>query len=309
MNKTSSKSTDVLLSYPRHAIASGQPVKIRLVLSSDPSNKDNEKVLSTARYGTTSTGLKYAEYNQDGTKVRLIDPLPNSSVQLNSQTVDRFSIPTNQSQHYVSTTNLNINENASHRQSLQRNNGINHSTPYLPRLGQDEPSKLRPSTQTPSSLDESGISASNVAQQSTLSTEHYQLIESKLNELVKQFGRQMDSETKKLNEKLETRLTQLETMINQQTFIIQRQDQIIEQLKSKVQHLEVEREQIQTQLVQYGKEEKLPVVTNIETSSLPTPKDGRKSFDNYQYSRKHFSRKNIDNHRRIINQETFDSFV
>lgn len=226
-------SQPLVLYCPRSALESGQPMKISLLFTSVPPKLDPDRQGPT-RY---SSGTLY-----------YVDPIrpTDSSSSLNDP---HSTPPQRHPQHFISTTNLNINEtgpSSSRRSSFQPN----HSTPYVNRIVDGEITKLpnhRPQCDRHSTIEsDSGIV---VNQTNSSLIEQQPKIEKKLTALIEQLGKQLESDAQKLNEKLETKLQNLEKMINQQTYIIQRQDEVIERLKTKMIQIENERDQFRERLI------------------------------------------------------------
>ena len=261
-NRTYSKC--VVLVQPKTSSDGARTVGIRLLFPSDPSTLDTDYQLAS-RHATG--GTQHTEIGFDPSKSRVLESAPTNP------SSDAFTVH-NRSQHFVSTTNLNINESSSRRQSLQRandqNSALNHSTPYLPRIGLDDSPTLRARSRqqqqqqqltdrySTAGSDSGIVVVSSNPRHST--SEDHESVEKKLTELVQQLGRQIESDSLKLNERLEQKLKNLENMINQQTFIIQKQDNVIEQMKDKILHLETERDEFRAQ-VQLQKQEPKTVVT------------------------------------------------
>ena len=253
-NRTYSKC--VVLVQPKKSTDGAQSLGIRLLFCSDPVDLDSAHQI-TPRF---ASGARYTEVGFDPSKSRVIEPSPSDPLVAHSR-----------AQHFVSTTNLNINESSSRRQSVQRvneqNTGLHQSTPYLPHTGRDDSptfrdrSRQQPADRYSTAGSDSGIVIVNANHRQSTSEEH-QVIERKLTELVQQLGRQLESDSQKLNEKLEVKLKNLENMINQQTFIIQKQDNVIEQLKEKILHLETERDDFRAQ-VQLQKHDPKPAGTVV----------------------------------------------
>ena len=288
-NRTYSKC--VVLVQPKTSSDGARTVGLRLLFSSDPSTRDTDYQL-TSRHATG--GTPYTELGFDASKSRVLEPSPTSP------SSDASAVP-HRSQHFVSTTNLNINESSSRRQSLQRandqNSAFNHSTPYLPRIGLDDSPTLRARSRqqqqqitdrySTAGSDSGIVVVSSNPRHST--SEENQSMEKKLTELVQQLGRQIESDSLKLNERLEEKLKNLENMINQQTFIIQKQDNVIEQLKDKILHLETERDDFRAQ-VQLQKQEPTTVVTITQPERISDARGNespniRKSFSSRSFSR------------------------
>ena len=204
-------------------------------------------------------------------------PSPNSEEQSNSRyngethftspTIDNLSVHNRQQQHFTSSTNLNVNENSSHRQEAT----FNHSTPYLSQI-RDDHSPIIKSSYHQQQIDrhsnvgsDSGIVIVNSNHQpSTIDENH--VMERKLTNLVHQLGRQLETDAQKLSEKLELKLKNLEYMIHQQTYVIRRQDEVIERLKSKILKIEGERDHFRDRLSAHEQDErKYP--SSIETDA------------------------------------------
>ncbi|CAF4934577.1 unnamed protein product, partial [Rotaria socialis] len=71
---------------------------------------------TTSRYGG---GLRYTNHGFDPTVARLVEAPLHDSTYFGSPTVNNLALHNHQN-HFISTTNLNINENNSHRQQNQQ---------------------------------------------------------------------------------------------------------------------------------------------------------------------------------------------
>lgn len=205
---------------PKYALESGQPMRISLLFTSALPKLDAIDRTAPSRY---SSGTLY-----------YVDPVrPAGSVSsLAHATQDPLSTPARHPQHYISTTNLNINDHAS---TLRPSLPIN-------RFGEGETNASRHSTVE----SDSGIV---IVHPNTSAMEQQPKIEKKLTEVIEQMRRQLETDAQKLNEKLESKLQNLEKMINQQTYIIQRQDEVIERLKTKMVQIENERDLFRERLI------------------------------------------------------------
>jgi hypothetical protein len=195
-----------------------------------------------------------------------------------SPTVDNLSVH-NRQQHFISSTNLNVNDTSSCRQQQPPlpSSSLTYSTPYLSQVRDDDDdsptfksSYQQQQTDRHSNVgSDSGIVMNSSHQQHPITDEN-PLIEKKLTDLVQQLGRQLETDAQKLSEKLELKLKNLEHMIHQQTYIIRRQDEVIERLKSKILKIESERDHFRDRLSQREQEEKkyTNVTVTDETTSI-----------------------------------------
>jgi hypothetical protein len=204
-------------------------------------------------YSDSSTSPKserqvYSRFNSD------IHYTNKSPLHFTSPTIDNLSVH-NRQQHFISSTNLNVNDPSSlHQQQPLPSSNINNSTPYLSQVRNDDDSPTLKSPYHQQQIDrhsnvgsDSGIVMNNSQHQNPTIDEN-QIIEKKLTDLVQQLGRQLETDAQKLSEKLELKLKNLEYMIHQQTYIIRRQDEVIERLKSKILKIESERDHFRERL-------------------------------------------------------------
>lgn len=231
---------------------------------------DNVDRQSTSRYGG---GLHYTNHGYDPTVTRLVDVPSISSTNLTSPTADNL-LTNNRPTHFISTTNLNINEKSSHRQSQQQQqtNSLVHSTSYSSPNRQNDLPILRSVSQQQTDRHstvgtDTGIVAvnTNSQQQQENKIDENQIVEKKLTNLVQQLGKQLENDAQKLNDKLEIRLKDLENKIHQQTHIIRRQDEVIERLKGQIQQIETERDHFRHRLSVHEQREQYEQKNSIIT--------------------------------------------
>jgi uncharacterized membrane-anchored protein YjiN (DUF445 family) len=240
---------------------------IHLYYSESPS-PNSEQQLSSRYDG----GIRYTN------KSRLVESSLNNSSPFTIPTADNLSVH-NRESHFISSTNLNVNDNLSRRHQSQANdnrNRLNYSTPYLSQIRDDPSPTFKPSyqqqhTDRHSNVgSDSGIVMTNFNHPHQI-TDDNQVIERKLTDLVQQLGRQLEIDAHKLSEKLELKLKNLEHMIHQQTYIIRRQDEVIERLKSKILKIETERDHFRERLSIHEQreydEKKYYTSTDTETST------------------------------------------
>jgi hypothetical protein len=235
-------------------------------LDSSPVNSDHQ---SSSRYG--GGGLRYSNQSYDPIKSRLVESPLN-----NNPTVDNQSNH-NRQQHFISTTNLSVPDTYTRR---QQQNPLNHSTPYLSHIRDDESSTLKNFSQEQQTDrhsivgSDSGIVMVNSNHQHQ-PTDDNKLIEKKLTDLVQKLGRQLESDTQKISEKLELKMKNLENMINQQTYVIRRQDEVIERLKTKILKIETERDHFRDRLSIHERREsdEKNHLLKTETDELTTGKN------------------------------------
>lgn len=222
MSNLRSKSTDVLIHYPKGLIEKEQPIKIRLLLTSDQSSDRSQG----GRFTPSGSVQPQIEYQYDPTRVRIVESTSTNPNRIPSPTGSQRS-----AHHYVSTTNLSVYETRP-----QRQNDLNSSTPHLSQIGYEDSTKNRNNSTTNTSFDPS------------------QSRENRLIVLVQQLAKQLDLETKRLNDNLEARLANLTELIDKQTFIIQMQDKKIESLQKKVDQIENDQERMLSRLADNEKE-------------------------------------------------------
>ncbi|CAF0815084.1 unnamed protein product [Rotaria sordida] len=215
---------------------------------------------TTSRYGG---GLRYSNHGYDPTVSRLVEaPITDGP---HFVTPITNNLPNhNREQHFVSTTNLNINEKEFRRQQQQQQrqqSSLTDAAPYLSQIRHDYPSIFKPSTQEQQQQQQqqqqecqttvgsnSGIPMAHSNSQQQQQSNENQAVERKLTTLVQQLGKQLEDDAQKINEKLELKLKKFEDMINQQTYVIRQQDEVIERLKSKILKIETERDHFRDRL-------------------------------------------------------------
>ncbi|CAF4328596.1 unnamed protein product [Rotaria sp. Silwood2] len=243
------------------------PLKEYAALKSDPTTTDtNTYVYQTPQSTDTDrqlsncygigVSLRYADQEYEPIKCSFESP-SNNSASFTSPTIDNLTVH-NRQQHFVSTTNLSVNDSLSRRQQQQNNprTSFTHSTPYLSQTRDDDSSAFQSSLQQKQQQytdrystvgSDSGIVIVH-PNHPNQTTDGNQVVERKLTDLVQKLGRQLETDTQQLSEKLESKLKNLEHMINQQTFIIREQDEVIERLKTKIFKIETERDQFRERL-------------------------------------------------------------
>ncbi|CAF3790591.1 unnamed protein product [Rotaria sp. Silwood1] len=223
-----------------------------------PLSTDSDRQLSS-RYGIGAS-LRYTDQAYEPTEGRIYETPLNNSTSFTSPTIDNITIH-NRPQHFTSTTNLNVNDTLSRRQQQQQQNNsktyFTHSAPYLSQVRDDDSSTFKssyPQKQQQQYTDRHSIVGSDSGivivkpNHQHQTTDDSQVVEKKLTDLVQKLGRQIETDTQQLSEKLESKLKNLEHMINQQTFIIREQDEVIERLKTKIFKIETERDQFRERL-------------------------------------------------------------
>lgn len=261
-----------------------------------PSNR-----LNRPRYANS---LQYNNHGYDPTVARLIEiPRADVNKQFSSPTSENLSKHDRQQQHFVSTTNLNLNEKAAHRTQQTppiEIKGHSRSSPYLAGNHSHDSSSLQTSPTRLQNHIRSPTNHRNINDQNSavgsdsgivmVTPNHHQqrepnedkqFVERKLTDLVQQLGRQLETDAQKINEKLESKLKNLEEMIHQQTYIIRRQDEVIERLKSKISKIEGERDHFRDRLSYHEQEKRNQVdkKTNEQTKPLETPVKARENED------------------------------
>jgi hypothetical protein len=203
------------------------------------------------------TDIPYKNSDYEPATSHLVETPLNTTTHFTSPTVDNLSVH-NRQQHFISTTNLSAHDPSyRHQQQNDHKHPLTYSTPYLSQVRDiDSPpfkTTFQPQQQQ-QQIDrhsavgsDSGIVMTNSNHQQQ-THENTPVMEKKLTNLVQQLGRQLETDTQKLNEKFEIKLKSLEHMINQQTFVIRRQDEVIERLKSKILHIETERDHFRQRL-------------------------------------------------------------
>ncbi|CAF3962305.1 unnamed protein product [Adineta steineri] len=170
------------------------------------------------------------------------------STHFTSPTIDNISIHNRQQQHFITTTNLNVNDKTPHHQQ----NEYKTSSTYVSPIHGNESITFKPTYQQTDRYStvgsDSGIVMINPNPQQQQATDDNQIIEKKLTNLVQKIGRQLETDAQKLSDKLELKLKNLENMIHQQTYIIRQQDEVIERLKSKILKIETERDHFRERL-------------------------------------------------------------
>ena len=227
-------------------------------LDSPPTNSDRQL---PSRY---DNGLHYANHGHELTK----------STHFTSPTIDSLSAH-NRQQHFISTTNLNVNDKSARQQHNDYKNPSNNSTSYLSPVRDNESPTSKTTLPQQQQADrystigsDSGIVMTTSNQQNQ-TVDDNQVIEKKLTNLVHQIGRQLETDAQKLSDKLELKLKTLEHMIHQQTYIIRQQDEVIERLKTKISKIETERDHFRERLSlheQREQDEKKYPVTETEES-------------------------------------------
>lgn len=165
---------------------------------------------------------------------------------------------------YLTETNLNINDKNSRtpQRDKEKKSPVTNSTPHLSEIrdeDNDDSAIFRPTrrqgdwrTQQPDRSSaigsDSGIVVMHPSSPKRETPNENEVVERRLTDLVQQLGKQLENDTQKINEKLESKLKKLEEMINQQTYVIRQQDDVIERLKSKIQKIETERDHFRDRL-------------------------------------------------------------
>lgn len=216
-------------------------------LGSSSADSDRQQ---SARY---VYNIRYKTNDYEPPKSRLTTSALNNSVNLNNPITDNLSNQ-NRQPYFISTTNLNVND-GSYRQPQEnlRKNPVNYSTSYLPEVRDDDFTTFRYTYRQQVADRNSAVgSDSGIVMAAPIHQygpkEDVQVADPKLSAIVEQLERQLETDTTKINEKLETKLKSLETMIHQQTFIIDKQDKVIEDLKGKISKIETERNNFRDRL-------------------------------------------------------------
>ncbi|CAF1245473.1 unnamed protein product [Rotaria sordida] len=245
--------------------------KIKLYVA--PPSTDTDYQVSP-RYGVGDS-LTYTDEAYEPTKSHPYGSALNNSTSYTSPTSDNLAVHSRQ-QHFSSTTNLNVNGTLSRRQQQQNipKSSFTQSTPYLSQIRDDDPSTFKSSSQQKDQqryTDRHSIIGSDSGivivhgNQPRRKTDDNQIVEKKLTNLVQKLGRQLETDTQHLSEKLESKLKNLEHMINQQTFVIREQDGVIEHLKTKISKIETERDTFRDRLsVREHDDKKNQITTEID---------------------------------------------
>ncbi|UJR25803.1 hypothetical protein I4U23_007153 [Adineta vaga] len=197
-----------------------------------PSPSSNQQ--TTSRYGG---GLQYTNHGYDPTVSRLVEPPASISTDMISPLLNT------RPNHFISTTNLTINERPSDFSQQQLTTPI-RSTTHSSQARDNDVSIMTSSSklqehQSTHDID-SDITMTKFPNDQTKGTP---VVEKKVTALVQQLGKQLETDAQKINEKLEVKIKNLENMIHQQTLIIQRQDEVIERLKSRIAKFETNYDQ------------------------------------------------------------------
>ncbi|CAF0856317.1 unnamed protein product [Adineta ricciae] len=236
-------------------------------IKGDSSTSLNQQPVS--RYGG---GLHYSNHGYDPTVSRLVEAPVTSSAHIVSPSLNI------RPSHFISTTNLTINEKPS-RPPQQRSMSPVRSTPHLSRTHEPDLAPMRSSPRVndrpPINGNDSGILMIN--SQTDQTVHGNQGADKKINDLVQQLGKQLGTDAQKVNEKLELKLKNLENMIHQQTSVIQRQDEVIERLKSKIAMLEAKNE---------SKREQSQTDTIVPNTTKPIPQQQQLAKRNNYVDRK-----------------------
>ncbi|CAM4758763.1 unnamed protein product [Rotaria magnacalcarata] len=263
------------------------------------SPSDNDVHQTTSRYGG---GLRYTNHGFDPTVARLVEAPLQDSAYFTSPTVNNLALHNHQN-HFISTTNLNINENNCHRQQNQQPQSSSISlAPYVSQARDDinddssvckptfrqQEQKMQCSDRHSIAGSDSGIVMVNSNTPQQEQSDENVFVERKLNNLVQQLGKQLENDAQKVNEKLESKLKKLEEMINQQTYVIRQQDEVIERLKSKILKIEIERDNFRDRLFVHEKreqDEKKTVSANeTDTNYNPKKNSEQRNQTNRKYS-------------------------
>ncbi|CAF1582084.1 unnamed protein product [Rotaria magnacalcarata] len=285
---------------------------------------DSDHQLSTSPYGGS---LHYANNDYESTKSHTVTSPVNNVTSATNSTTEILPVY-NRQQHFISTTNLSVNDTLSRRQQQQQQQQNSHkstlhySTPYLSQLRDDDSSTFKHTFQQQQQFNDRysnvGSDSGIVMVQSTYQQETKgddKVMEKKLTDLVQKLGQQLETDTQKLSDKLETKLKSLEHMINQQTFIIREQDSVIERLKAKISKIETERDHFRDRLSIHEQREQdvrtTPIAKVIDknTNSSHTSLNGKQSnsssvvTDNSRRSSKKVPAPRVDNYGQISNND------
>ncbi|CAF3432081.1 unnamed protein product [Rotaria socialis] len=304
------------------------PLKEYAALRSDPTTidtntyvyqnslaADSDHQLSSSRYGGS---LHYTNNDYESTKSHAVISPVNNVTSATSSTTEILPVY-NRQQHFISTTNLSVNDTLPRHQQQQQNShksSLHYSTPYLSQLRDDDSSTFKHPCQHHHhhhhQQQQFNDRYSNVGSDSGIvmvQSNHQQetkndnkVMEKKLTDLVQKLGQQLETDTQKLSDKLETKLKNLEHMINQQTFIIREQDSVIERLKAKISKIETERDHFRDRLSIHEQREQddktIPIAKVIDKNA--NARDIEEIYYNNSPNRKQSNSSSVvtDNNRR-----------